>query len=287
MTAATSLAIPPSVTPPATIAPSPVSAPLEHLSPHDLVTYFRCPHEMELHRAQHLSWRTGKLIQPLTPLDATPQSHSPLGLPPFGHLVATEGRLDVFSGDQLIYEDPDESGLPMIFPPDANHSHLFLKDHGATLVDAAWGLSGRPDLVVRHKNGEVTPVEYKETHLFSNLYELHGRNFDFLQALAECRLVEATWGVRPKAGIVYYGDTAGGGRREGWVVVPYGDTERAWLERALTTIRADRVRAPVPNERNCPSCEPNRDGLCKFTRAGFDRMHPGERVNPPSPHRFY
>ena len=275
---------------PTTLATSPPPGPIvavEHLSPHDLVTYYRCPHEMELHRAQHLSWRTGQLMVPLTPSGTTPGAHSPLPPPPGETSQAQPGRLIVGPHDRLLYQDPDESGLPILFPPEQSHAHSFVRQHGSTLMDRDWGLSGRPDLVVRRGDGQLFPVEYKETHLWEGYMEHHGRFFDILQVIAECRLVETTWGSAPRFGVVYYGDSAGGGEREGYVEVPYGDAQRNWLQRSLAQIRADRIRAPVPADRNCQHCEPNRDGLCRYACGGFDQHRPNERDEPFHRRRFY
>ncbi len=271
---------------PLPIAPG-EAIPLEHLSPHDLVTYFRCPHEMELHRSQHLSWRTGAPLAPRTPSGTVPLSHSPLFPPPVGDPRPVHGRLDVGPQDTLVYQDPDEPALPFLFPAERSHAHAFLRDHSATLEDRAWALSGRPDYVVRRPDGHFFPVEYKETHLFEDYPRHHGRFFDFLQVLAECRLVEATWGVAPVSGLVYYGDSSGGGEREGWVEVPYAGAPRAWLQTALKLIRADPVRAPVPQEGNCGHCEPNRDGLCAYPKVRFEDVHPSHRGEVPRARRFY
>lgn len=284
---ASSPPLPSSAPAPEPLATSSSTLPVEHLSPHDIVTYFRCPHEMELHRAQHLSWRTGQPVAARTPLGTPPSLHSPLGPPPGESSNAMQGRLIVSIHDQLVYEDPDETGIPALFPSEQNHAKAFLRDHGPTLMDNSWGLSGRPDLVVRRGDGSYYPVEFKETHLWEGYHEAHGRFFDILQVIAECRLVEATWGAAPRAGVVYYGDTEGSGERQGTVEVPYGEPQRAWLQRAMTLIRADRIRAPVPAERNCNHCEPNRDGLCKYAQAGFSTSHRNEPEEPTHRRRFY
>jgi hypothetical protein len=242
-----------------------VAARPEHLTPHDLVTYSRCPHEMELQRVRHLSMVTGHAEVALTPPDVVPERHSPLFPPPLGHPNVFEGRYDVFSGDRLIYVDDGEDGLPVLFPPEQVQLDPSLRTHNGNLHDDAFGLSGRPDLIVRRASGELIPIEYKATHLFVGYHEAHGRAFDAIQAIAECRLVEAVTGHRPTHGVVLYGDAAGDGLREGWVEVPYGDAEEHWLRAALAQIRADKVRPPIPAERNCAACEPNRQGLCRFT----------------------
>ena len=254
------------------IAP-PLAAAVEHLSPHDLVTYYRCPYEMELHRARRVGPGPAP-AGPVTPPDVVPLRRSPLFDPPVGRAQANEGRLDVAPTDTLVYLDEHERGLPVLFPPERVSIHPSVRAHGLTLVDPELGLSGRPDLVVRRADGALFPVEYKSTHLFVGFHEAHGRAFDALQAIAECRLVHAALGVRPTHGVVLYGDVEGDGAREGWVEVPYGDAEERWLKVALSQIRADRTRAPVPAERNCSGCEPNGEGLCRYAAARFDRPHP-------------
>ncbi|MGA8711175.1 MAG: hypothetical protein ACLP8Y_06235 [Thermoplasmata archaeon] len=239
----------------------------EHLTPHDLVTYFRCPHEMELVRALHVQRTTGTLGPVRTPLDVVPLRQSPLFSPPIGKLVVNEGRLDLFDGDRLVYEDPGEDDLPMLFPPERVQIDPKFTNGHTTMVDAAWGFAGRPDLVIRREDGGFYPVEYKETHLFGGYHEAHVRLFDTIQAIAECRLVEVTFGRRPAFGVVLYGDESGGGEHEGWVRVPYEEAEVHWLEYALRQVREDRVRAPVPAERNCASCSPNAEGHCRFAAA--------------------
>ena len=247
---------------------------LEHLTPHDLVTYFRCPHEMELARGRHAR-AVGKVPPPVrTPLDVVPLRHSPMFAPPLGHLEVNEGRLDVFDGDRLVYEDEGEDDLPVLFPPERVRLDPRFTNGHANLVDADLGLAGRPDLIIQLAAGGFVPLEYKSTHLFVGYHEAHGRLFDTVQAIAECRLVHHVFGERPPYGIVLYGDASGGGTREGWVQIPYGDAEERWLKVVLDQVRSDPVRAPVPAERNCASCEPNGDGLCRFAAARYEGPHP-------------
>jgi hypothetical protein len=255
--------------------------PPEHVTPHDLVTYFRCPHEMELQHARHASQVAGQLVVARTPLDVVPLHHSPLFSPPAVGAIVNDGRLDVAPQDRLVYEDTGERDLPMLFGSDqVRIDPRFVPPHG-TLVDGEWGLGGRPDFVVERADGELVPVEYKSTHLFVGYHESHGRLFDVIQALAECRLVHAAFGRRPRHGVVLYGDAAGDGEHEGWVQVPYGDAEERWLKMAIAQIRSDGVRAPVPSDRTCASCGPNAEGLCRFAAArpngtqSGDGMHAG------------
>jgi hypothetical protein len=247
--------------------------PVERLTPHDLVTYYRCPYEMELVRTQHQSILVGHDVRARTPLDVIPLHHSPLFSPPLGYLTVNEGPLDVRSTDVLVYQDPSEEEIPVLFPPEQICLDARFSGRDRTLIDMEWGLSGRPDLILRRADHELVPVEYKSTHLFVGYHETHGRTFDTLQAIAECRLVHAAFGRRPTHGIVWYGDASGDGRREGWVEIPYGEAEERWLKVALTQIRGDAIRPPVPAERNCAGCEPNSEGLCRFALARYEGPH--------------
>jgi hypothetical protein len=243
---------------------------LEHLTPHDLVTYSRCPHEMELHHASQEAARHSSGIAPRTPPATRPDHHSPLFSPPVHSVQAFEGRIDFGPLDRLVYIDAKERGLPVLFSPEQTELDSRLGRHDGTIFDDELGLAGRPDLVVRRVDGDLVPVEYKATHLFHDVHGPHGRTFDTIQAIAECRLVHAATGRRPSRGIVLYGDATGDGQREGWVEVAYGESEEHWLRAALLQIRADSVRAPVPADRNCAACEPNRDGLCRYAASRYD-----------------
>ncbi|HZY92076.1 MAG TPA: hypothetical protein VFG07_04800 [Thermoplasmata archaeon] len=262
----------------ATVAP--LLLPQEHLTPHDLVTYSRCPFEMELQHRLRAAQRAGApVIDP--PLSGgAPLRHSPLFLPPQAPVRVNDGRLDLFDSDLLVYEDEGEDDLPVLFPPERVRPDPQFRRHGVNLLDDEFGLSGRPDYILSRAGGAFVPVEYKATHLFLGWKALHlenhGRAFDLLQAIAECRLVHAVSGVRPPYGIVLYGDRGEDGEHEGWVEVPYGEREEHWLKAALTQIRTDRERSPVPTERNCAPCEPNRDGHCRFAA-----VRPNGTAHPP------
>lgn len=271
---------------------SPIAAPvptLEHLTPHDLVTYFRCPHEMELAHARRGSTQPGPngaaaLVAVRTPPDVVPLRRSPLEAPVFGPMPFNDGRLDIFPTDTLVYADEGEAEeLPMLFAPEQVRPDGRFRQHGLNLVDSELGLSGRPDLIV-HRAGDIfVPVEYKSTHPFHGLHEIHGRTFDLVQTLAECRLVEAVTGRRPPYGVLLYGDVAGRGSHEGWFMVPYGAREEAWIREALRRIRADGVRAPVPTERTCATCPPHRDGLCRYAAARYEGSEPArDRFHAPA-----
>lgn len=254
---------------PADVSADGLPSSLERLTPHDLVSYFRCPHEMELHRWLSLS-RSDPATQPLASGGVRPLPRSPLLPPPLSEVEVCEGRLDIFEGDRLVYEDEREEGLPLLVPLERVALDPRFRGGGSTLHDPELGLSGRPDMVIARTDGTLEPVEYKSTHLFVGYHDAHGRLFDTIQAIAECRLVEAAFGVRPRRAIVLYGDQRGGGAREGWIEFPYADAEERWLRGALQQIRTDPVRAPVSNGRICAGCEANRRGLCRFAASRFD-----------------
>ncbi|HTT35858.1 MAG TPA: hypothetical protein VMH78_08355 [Thermoplasmata archaeon] len=247
---------------------------VEHLTPHDLVTYSRCPWEMTLQHARRRAHLAGSAPEVPT-LGGPTLRHSPLFTPPAGGVRVIEGRLDLLPGDTLVYADEGEHGLPVLFPPERVRPDARLLAHGGTIRDDELGLSGRPDFVVRRTDGSLLPIEYKATHLFqgwrAGRFESHGRTFDVVQAIAECRLVHAATGDRPTAGLVLYGDRGAEGAHEGWIEVPYGPAEEHWLRAALAQVRADPIRSPVPTERNCAGCEPNGEGLCRYAAARFER----------------
>ncbi len=228
---------------------------------------------MELARASHPLQNGGTLGPVRTPVDVVPLRHSPLFAPPLGNLIVNEGRLDLTEKDLLVYEDEGEDDLPVLFPPDRVRPDVRFAGNRSTLGDAELGLRGRPDLIIQRADGSLVPLEYKSTHLFVGYHEAHGRLFDTIQVVAECRLVEAAFGRKVPYGIVLYGDENGGGTHEGWVRIPYGEAERNWLKVALRQVREDNERAPVPAERNCGGCEPNSNGLCKFAAARYEGPH--------------
>lgn len=245
----------------------------EHLTPHDLIAYFHCPHEMELTRAGHEARVLGTPIAPRTPANVVPLRHSPLFTPPLGQIEVVPGRLDLGSDDYLVYEDEGEDDLPVLFPPERVRRDARFTTRPGTLQDPELGFAGRPDLVIARRGGELVPLEYKSTHLFLGYHEAHGRLFDTVQAIAECRLVHAAFGRRPPYAIVLYGDLAGDGAHEGWIKIPYTDADEHWLRAALMQVRSDAERAPVPAERNCAGCEPNALGLCRYAAARYAGPH--------------
>jgi hypothetical protein len=257
----------------ATLLLPPVSR--ERLTPHDLVTYYRCPHEMELAHALRQAHAIPGEAPPTsltvrTPANVVPLMHSPLAALPFNGLPFNDGRLDIFPNDTLVYEDEGEvEELPMLFASEQVRPDAQFRQHAGNLIDDELGMSGRPDFIIRRGDGSFVPVEYKATHPFHGLHDTHGRSFDLIQLLAECRLVEATVHRRPPYGILLYGDVAGSGAHEGWIQLPYGVREDAWIRSAAAMIRGDAVRPPVPSEGTCSTCPPHRDGLCRYAASRY------------------
>lgn len=65
------------------------------------------------------------------------------------------------------------------------------------------GLVGRPDYLVRERDGSLTPVEVKSSNAPYEPHEGH-----LLQLAAYCVLVEENYGVRPRYGIIQYRNQA-------------------------------------------------------------------------------
>jgi CRISPR-associated exonuclease Cas4 len=71
------------------------------------------------------------------------------------------------------------------------------------LTDPELRLAGKPDYLVEQENGRIVPVEIKSGMAPALPWPGH-----VMQLIAYCRLVEATYGVRPTHGILQYKDRA-------------------------------------------------------------------------------
>ncbi len=69
------------------------------------------------------------------------------------------------------------------------------------LYDPATGLAGKPDYVLKGKDGAFIPLEYKSSPAPASPYQNH-----ISQLTAYCRLIEVNYHVRPKYGILRYQD---------------------------------------------------------------------------------
>ena len=99
------------------------------------------------------------------------------------------------------------------------------------LSSPSLGLSGRPDRLIRLKNGAVIPVEKKSS---KRLYDSHR-----VQMGAYLFLVEEAYGVRPPFGIMVLGDS-----RE--TTIPNTARLRRWTLKIADDIRAQRADASRP-----------------------------------------
>lgn len=136
-----------------------------------------------------------------------------------------------------VRRDRAHIGLPagrVIYADTNNHGHP--RD---ALVSYHYGLSGRPDYVVKTREGLV-PVEIKTGQAPPRPHEGH-----VLQLVAYCLLVEETTGQRPTHGLIRYADRA--------FRVDYTPELRAALLQTLTWMRADLVAATVARSHNQPA----------------------------------
>lgn len=114
------------------------------------------------------------------------------------------------------------------------------------LVSHRFGLTGRPDYLVRTRDG-IIPVEAKSARSPAG-----GRPYDshLMQLAAYCLLVEDTLGARVPYGVVRYAD--------GEVRVEYTDELRETLLETLEEIReareAEDVHRSHDERRRCASC---------------------------------
>ena len=69
------------------------------------------------------------------------------------------------------------------------------------LYDAATGLVGKPDYILKAKDGGLIPLEYKSSPAPASPYETH-----IAQLSAYCHLIEVNYHSRPKYGILRYQD---------------------------------------------------------------------------------
>lgn len=99
------------------------------------------------------------------------------------------------------------------------------------LSSPSLGLSGRPDRLIRLKNGAVIPVEKKSS---KRLYDSHR-----VQMGAYLLLVEEAYGVRPPFGIMVLGD----GRE---TTIANTGRLRRWTLKIADDIRAQRADASRP-----------------------------------------
>jgi len=126
------------------------------------------------------------------------------------------------------------------------------------MLDDVLGLSGRPDLLLKTRQGLV-PVEVK-----SGLAPATPHLSHMLQLAAYCRLIEVTHGRRPRHGILHYADRT--------FALPYS---RA-LERMLL-LRMGRMRALAEALPDRSHDQPGRCAACGYASACDQRLAVGPR----------
>src|SRR5258708_12840119 len=89
---------------------------LLHLPPHDLVTFSRCPLEMELLHRRREAQRTSTTAAPIGRVSAVLRQ-SPMFAPSSAHVRVVDGRLYLAPHDPLVYAAEGAEALPILFPP--------------------------------------------------------------------------------------------------------------------------------------------------------------------------
>ena len=136
-----------------------------------------------------------------------------------------------------------ESGLPDGSVIYADDGTWFQNDE--VLTDPGLRLAGKPDYLVEQADGCIVPVEIKSGPAPDLPWPGH-----VMQLIAYCRLVEASYGIRPTHGILQYKDRA--------FSVAYTETlEQDLLDTMLDMNRDQRATAvdrDHQDPRRCTSC---------------------------------
>lgn len=90
--------------------------------------------------------------------------------------------------------------------------------------DPVLNLVGKPDYVIRQKDGSLIPVDFKSVNAPLTPYDSH-----VYQVLAYCYLIEQTQGIKPGFGIIRYQDKS--------FEVPYDQQEKAKLLALIEDLR--------------------------------------------------
>ena len=147
-------------------------------------------------------------------------------------LLVVAWRLKLASGlpsGRLVYADTDQ-----------------LQTLPKPLYDAELNLVGKPDYVIRQKDGSLIPVDFKSMSAPSRTYDSH-----IYQVLAYCYLIEQTQGLKPSHGIIRYEDKS--------FEVPYDGHEKANFLHLIESVRLAEGLEDVPNRSHhqparCRSC---------------------------------
>lgn len=114
-----------------------------------------------------------------------------------------------------------------------------------TLTHPGLRLAGRPDYVVKQRDGSLIPLELKSRPAPAQPHPGH-----VMQLMAYCALVEATYGRRPACGILHYSDRA--------FLIRYTPAREAKLAELIGWMQHDAAEADIPRSHNsvarCRAC---------------------------------
>ena len=114
------------------------------------------------------------------------------------------------------------------------------------LYDPSLRLVGKPDYVIRQKDGCLIPVDFKSMPGPAQPYDSH-----VYQVLAYCYLIEQTQGKKPSHGLIRYQDKS--------FEVPYCEAEKERFSELIQTLRQVEACNEEPNRNHhqaarCRSC---------------------------------
>jgi CRISPR-associated exonuclease Cas4 len=114
------------------------------------------------------------------------------------------------------------------------------------LFDPNLKLVGKPDYVIRQRDGSLVPIDFKSMNAPTKPYDSH-----IYQVLAYCYLIEQTQAQKPSHGLIRYLDKSFG--------VPYGDEDKASFLELINTVRETENCATAPTRSHqqsarCKAC---------------------------------
>lgn len=147
----------------------------------------------------------------------------------------------------------DELGLPL------RKARVVYSDTGAweklpqVLKSETYGVIGKPDYILRLRNGSVVPVEVKPTRRAATPY-----TSDIMQLAAYCLLLEDVTGVAPPYGLLRYAEQT--------FQIDWDDALRDDLLQILDEMRSLQA---WPAVRNAPMPPPQHDMTVRCDNCGF------------------
>lgn len=132
-------------------------------------------------------------------------------------------------GGRVVYADTDQlQALPKpLFDPDLK-------------------LVGKPDYVIRQRDGSLVPVDFKSMNAPTKPYDSH-----IFQVLAYCYLIEQTQSQKPSHGLIRYLDKS--------FEVPYADEDKASFLELINAVRETENGTTAPGRSHqqaarCKAC---------------------------------